>query len=603
MGINRSVILSGRVPTITELLSWHAKNEPDEILYTFLKNGEEELDNLSYSSLEKESKNIAAALLAIAKPGERALLLYTQNREFVPAFFGCLYAGIIAVPVQLPQTQKADLSHIVKIIVNSGATIFLTTQATQEFISQNPELKKQIQNVKILLTDSISNMEISNMDIKHDSESIAFLQYTSGSTGAPKGVMVTHKNIMHNQSLVVQSFNSSEKDVMVTWLPFYHDMGLIGGILHPLYMGGKSILMSPMAFLQNPSRWLKAISKYKGSICGAPNFAYDLCVQKIKPDEINDIDLSHWRLAFNGAEKIRAQTLEQFAAKFSKYGFQKKFIYPTYGLAESTLFVTGGHHDKEPVSILVNREKLENNKIIVQGSENADSVKLISTGKTWNDQEISVVDPESHEVCENNKVGEIWIKGPSVAQGYWNNTPETERCFKAYRSDNHGPYFRTGDLGFYQNNNLYITGRLKDLVIVNGRNIYPEDMEFEVQSRIDGLKFGGGVVFSCDLDNSEKIVLVQEVEREKIKKIDDGIFSEINRAINKKFMVNIAAISLIMPYTLPKTTSGKVRRKVSKELFLSGRLNERKIWFMDPSIEKYCIEKRQKLSILLRETV
>jgi acyl-CoA synthetase (AMP-forming)/AMP-acid ligase II len=583
--------------TLAQVLESRAETTPDKTLYTFVQNDEKETETVTYKELDAKARGIAVNLLKQARPGQRALMLYTSHKDFIFSFFGCLYAGIIAVPVKPTQNKNSDSSNLLAIAKNAEISLLLTTENFANTLENNTILSNYLKETKVVYTDTTETItDKTTLEVNKSGNDIAFLQYTSGSTGNPKGVIVLNRNLMHNLGLFYKSFNASSADIMASWLPFYHDMGLIGGILQPLFMGGSAVFISPMDFLQRPFRWLEIISRYKATISGAPNFAYDLCIKRVTDEQMKTLDLSSWRLAFNGAEKVRAETINNFTKRFSAAGFRSQCFYPTYGLAEGTLFAAGGTHDAEPTFLAVNRQDLDNNVIqLTENSDNDNTVNLVSCGTAWDDQEVLVVDTNTFTQCKEGAVGEIWLKGPSVTAGYWKNSSETERNYSARLSDKQGPYFRTGDLGFYHNKNLFVTGRIKDLIIINGRNIYPDDIEFEAQYKVSGLKIGNGAAFSCDIHEKESLILVQEIDKEKIKSTHSSAFNEITAALSNTFAIKPDAICFIMPHTLPKTTSGKIRRSTTKQQFLRGDLQEVDCWFANEAIKTSILETRESL--------
>lgn len=447
--------------TLVDLLESRAKENVDKYAYRYLHRGEEETASFTYKELDIQAKAIASRLQSIVTLGERALLLYPPGIEFIAAFFGCLYAGVVAVPVYPPRRNQ-KMSRLETIVKDAGATVVLTTASIQSQVesrlADNPDLKV----LHWLATDEVEEKLArtwQHPDI--NGKTLAFLQYTSGSTGTPKGVMLDHRNLLYNERTIEKAFGHSEKTVFVGWLPLFHDMGLIGNVLQPLYLGSTCILMSPGDFLQKPIRWLRAVSRYKATTSGGPNFAYALCASKLPPEQKVDLDLSSWEVAFNGAEPVRAETLEQFATAFEPYGFRREAFYPCYGMAETTLFVTGGFKQVEPAIKTLKAKALEQNRVVV-ATDRDDSVRrVVSCGKTWLDQKIVIANPEKLTACPNGEVGEIWIFGSSVAKGYWNRPEVTEQTFNAYLSGtNEGPFLRTGDLGFIEEGELFVTGRL-----------------------------------------------------------------------------------------------------------------------------------------------
>src|ERR1041384_1559502 len=525
--------------TLVELLRRRLPDQFNRTAYTFLVDGETEEVTLTYGALDVKARAIAARLQRLAAVGERVLLLYPPDLEYIAAFFGCLYAGAVAVPVFAPRANRS-LSRLQAIAADAEAKVVLTTSAVfsriEPFLAQVSEL----QAMHWLVTDNID--EETAQEWKEpfiDGDTLAFIQYTSGSTALPKGVMVSHANILHNERMIQSAFRQTEQSVILSWLPLYHDMGLIGGVLQPLYVGAHCILMSPVSFLQKPLRWLQAISRYRATTSGGPNFAYDMCVQKIDPARRTELDLSNWRVAFNGSEPVRAETLKQFAAAFEPCGFRPEAFFPCYGLAEATLFVSG---NPKPAVKKFAAESLAKHRV---EEADVDVQELVSCGTTFVSQEALIVNPETSTRCAPNEVGEIWIAGDSVAKGYWGHSEETQNIFRArLKGVSRETFLRTGDLGFLHDGELFITGRLKDLIIIRGRNLYPQDIEQTVVECHADLRRGGGVAFSIEVEGEERLVVVQELERHTSSDLD-ALIQRVRQAINEEHEVPPAAIALV----------------------------------------------------------
>jgi acyl-CoA synthetase (AMP-forming)/AMP-acid ligase II len=449
--------------TFVDLLQSRAMRDPDAVAYRFLGDGEAESARITYSQQDQLARSIAAVLEEKNAFGERALLLYPPTLDFINAFLGCLYAGVIAVPAYPPRSNRS-LPRLFAMAADAKPRLILTTAATLHFIEPWVKQAFGTGEIEVIATDKITPDTADNWRGRTiHSDGVAFLQYTSGSTSSPKGVIVSHASLMHNEEMIRQAFRQSESSVIVSWLPLYHDMGLIGGVLQPLYAGAQCVLMSPLAFVQKPWRWLNAINRYRATTSGGPNFAYDLCVRKINEEQRAALDLSSWNVAFNGAEPVRAETLAQFARTFAPCGFRKKSFFPCYGLAEATLFVSGGQVEEEPVVCSLQTAELQQGRVAETTGEGQ---KLVGCGGPWMGQQVVIVDPETESECASGEVGEICVAGPSVALGYWNKPEETEKVFHA----RNGTSLRTGDLGFFRNGELFVIGRLKDLIIVRGRN-------------------------------------------------------------------------------------------------------------------------------------
>jgi len=556
-----------RHATLSGLLRLRASERPERDAFIFLADGEDEGARFTWAELDRRARAIALALTESLAPGDRALLLYPPGLEFIAAFFGCLYAGVIAVPAYPPRPNDRAQTRLRAIARDAEPRAALTTAAILAGVQASPALP-ELAAARWIATEDLTAADV---DIPEpDPESVAFLQYTSGSTATPKGVMVTHANLLHNEQMIGDAFAQNEDSVVVGWLPLYHDMGLIGNVLQPLHVGARCVLMAPVAFLQKPLRWLAAISHYRATTSGGPNFAYDLCVRRIGPEDRKDLDLSSWRLAFNGAEPVRAETLERFAAAFAPSGFRREAFYPCYGLAEATLFVSGGAADRAP------------------RISNVDERHLVSCGHAWGEQRIAVVDPEAGVELAPGRTGEIWIAGPSVARGYWRNPEATQRDFRARlakpapspwgegwgegdRINPEGPFLRTGDLGALRDDELYVTGRIKDLVILRGRNHYPQDLELTAERSHPDLRPGCGAVFAAEIGGEERLVVVQEVERQRRSDFEE-LAAAMRRAIAEEHEVQAHEVVLVRAGTVPKTSSGKIQRRLCRELYLTGEL-------------------------------
>jgi acyl-CoA synthetase (AMP-forming)/AMP-acid ligase II len=561
------------LPTLVDLLRWRAADHPDRLVYTFLTDGESTEVPITYAQLDQHARAIAAALQSLAAPGERALLLYQPGLDYIAAFFGCLYAGIVAVPAYPPRLNRS-ITRVQAIVADAQATVALTTSVMLPKIAATFEQTPDLQRLHWLATDTLAEgCEDTWREAELTGETLAFLQYTSGSTGTPKGVMVRQSNLMSNLHLIMQCYEISPLDRGMFWLPPYHDMGLIGGILEPLYRGDWAALMSPTAFLQRPFRWLQAISRYRATISGGPNFAYDLCVRKITPEQRATLDLSSWGLAFCGAEPIRPETMERFAATFAPCGFRREALYPCYGLAEATLIVSGGRKADPPVSYTVQRAALEQNEARPADADDASAQTLVSCGWAWPGQRIVIVDDETRCACPPDAVGEIWVAGPGVAQGYWNRPEEIAQTFQAYLADTgEGPFLRTGDLGFIHDGELYVTGRQKDVIIIHGTNHYPQDIELTVEKSHPALRPSAGAAFAVEIAGAERLVVVQEVEGHHKPDVE-AVAAAIREAVFAQHELQVYAVVLIKQGSIPKTSSGKIQRHACRADFLADTLD------------------------------
>jgi acyl-CoA synthetase (AMP-forming)/AMP-acid ligase II len=566
-----------RWSNLNELLLWRREHNSDELVLTFLKDGEKEEANWTYEELARRAWSIATLLQSSNSAGETALLLYPPGPDFIAAFWGCLGAGVIAVPVYPPRSNR-NLLRLKAVIQDSQARTVLTTGSTLAKIRPFADSDSQLGALRYVSTDDLDpGLAQEWKPPRVTGDSIAFLQYTSGSTAAPKGVMVSHSNLLENEALIQEAFRQNENSVIVGWLPLYHDMGLIGNMLQPIYVGARCILMPPMAFLQQPSHWLQAITRYRATTSGGPNFSYELCVRKITEDELARLDLSSWELAFNGAEPVRSQTMKRFAERFSPVGFKAIAFTPCYGLAEATLLVSGRAGESEPLTMELDTDALGQHQVRYP-PEDGGVTRVVSCGQPARGNAVLIVDPESLRPSPPNQVGEIWLSSPSVACGYWNLPLETEKTFHAHiAGGTDEPFLRTGDLGFLRDGELFVTGRLKDLIIIRGRNYYPQDIEETMATAHPALRAGCGAAFAIEKDREEQLVIVQEAAVRSDEELDKAI-QLIARNIADVHELTPHAIVLIQAGTIPKTSSGKLQRHVCKKDFLNQRLDVLKDW-------------------------
>ncbi len=569
--------------SLVELVRFRASVQPDEVAFVYLTDKARNEKRMTYGELDFRCRQVATWLQKHDMRGKRALLLYPPGLEFIVGFYGCLYAGATAIPVYPPRLNRS-MHRIQSIAENAEASLALSTKEVMEQVKNIINDTPLLASIPWKATNDFSDdFEENWVDPQLDSEEIAFLQYTSGSTGAPKGVILSHGNMIHNSMLISAGFEHTRSNSGVFWLPSYHDMGLIGGVIQPVFCGCPNVMMAPLTFLTRPYFWLEMISKYRATTSGGPNFAYDLCVKMVKDSQVETLNLSSWKVAFNGAEPVQAQTLDNFAKKFEKCGFKYEAFYPCFGLAEGTLIVTGGTRDKPPVVIPVDADALATGKAVRTAANSPRAHFLVSSGRTILGQRLAIVNPETLIECPEGEVGEIWTKSDSVAKGYWRNEAETERCFRARIADtNEGPFLRTGDLGFVLDGELFVTGRIKDMMIIRGVNVYPQDVELTAQKVSPLLALNSGGAFLVGDEKDGKLVLVQEVERkfnpEKDPVLCGQIISEIRKQIALEHELSIGEIVLIRKGTLPKTSSGKVQRHACREEFLAGTLTALARW-------------------------
>ncbi|HCF29538.1 MAG TPA: AMP-dependent synthetase, partial [Cyanobacteria bacterium UBA11049] len=548
--------------TLVNLLRDRAIQHPNQVPYTFLVDGETESFSLTYKKLDEKVRAIAALLQSRKASGERALLLYPPGLEFIAAFFGCLYAGVIAVPMYPPR-GKQKITRLQAIAQDARAMFALTTTSIMTKLAQSFKNEPELAALRCIATDDIAE------DLANDwvfpeiaNNSLALLQYTSGTTGNPKGVMVNHGNLLDNSASIYQAFEHTSESRGVIWLPPHHDMGLIGGVLQPIYGNCSVTLMPPEAFLQKPFRWLKAISNDKATTSGGPNFAYELCVLKITPQQRQQLNLSSWEVAFNGAEPIRAETIERFSETFADCGFKRSAFYPCYGMAETTLIVSGGVKAEPPVICFVQENAFNQSLIVSTTSKSEDAKTIVGVGQSSLAQKIAIANLESLTRCREGEIGEIWVAGRSVADGYWKKPQETQHTFKAHlRDTQEGPFLRTGDLGFLLDGELFVTGRLKDMIIIRGQNHYPQDLEGTVQSSHRALRPNCGAAFSVEEEGVEQLVIVQEIERNYLRQLDvDEVVRAIRQEVSEQHQLQVYAVVLLKTASIPKTSSGKIQR-------------------------------------------
>ncbi|AOW99697.1 AMP-dependent synthetase [Moorena producens PAL-8-15-08-1] len=565
--------------SLIDLLCYRGTNEPNQKAYTFISNGKTETASLTYGELEKRSRAIAAQLQEMGVTrGERALLLYSQPLDFICAFFGCLYAGVIAIPAPPPDAirLKRTLPRLQACVKDAQVSLVLTTsQISSQFPS---EWQKDFGYNNMLLwlfTEEISE-QLANQwqELKINLDAIAYLQYTSGSTSTPKGVVVTHNNVMHHSAYIKQAWNYTSDSIAATWMPYFHDYGLIDGLIQPIYSGITCYVMSPLTFVRRPTCWLEVISKYKVTHSQSPNFGYDYCVRQVTSEQLTNLDLRSWKTASNGAEPIRKDTIEKFIKTFEPCGFRPTAFFPAYGLAEATLLVATKSHNDVPEIASIAASALEKNQIVECDGNQKGTRYVVSCGFPICGIKVIIVNLNTLTRCASDEVGEIWVSDLSVAQGYWNRPEETKHTFEAYLADTgEGPFLRTGDLGFIKNGQLFVTGRLKDVIIIRGQNHYPQDIEFTVEQSHPALRKNSEAAFGVEVDGEEKLVVVQEVERSWLRKLDfDQVNGDIRQALMEQHELQVYAIALIQPGSIPKTSSGKIMRQACRIKFLEGTL-------------------------------
>ncbi len=519
---------------------------------------------------------------------EPVLLLYPPGLEYVAAFFGCLYADVIPVPAYPPHSARA-VPRIQAIVADAQARFVATTEQifthTNRWFAEVPGTEAWTW----CITDALPDDEAQYWRVPVvDRDAVAFLQYTSGSTASPKGVMVSHRNLMHNAALLCERMRHSELSTSVSWLPLFHDLGLIAGVLQPLYVGAQAVLLAPTAFLQRPLRWLQAISDFRATTSYAPNFAYDLCVSRSTVEERAALDLSCWQNALNGAEPIASETLDAFSEAFAISGFKRSSILPAYGMAETTLVVTAKRYGDQPVVRTVKKAALEQKRIVYAGDgETSEAVqRIVSCGVAGKGMSIVIVNPEKRVRCSEGEVGEIWVAGESVTLGYWRRPTETEEAFQGYlASTGEGPFLRTGDLGFMEGEEVFVTGRIKDVIIIHGRNYYPQDLELTAERSHPALRAHCSAAFGIQKGHKEALVIAIEVNHRYQPDPDDPlhwppgdrstIIQAIRQAVVEEHDVMVSHVVLLKAGSISKTSSGKIQRSACRAAFLDGTLEER----------------------------
>lgn len=553
------------LPTIVNVLQYRAKLHGDKVAFIYLKDGETESASITYRVLNKEAQSVAASLQARELNGKHVLLLYPSGIEFIKAFFGCLYAGAIPVPATAPRNKRA-LGKIKSIITDATPQLILTSTSVLNHI-QSDTIGTALRAIKCNTLDTLTQNETQKWKpIMLTGRSLAFIQYTSGSTTEPKGVMIDHSNLLANNRMICNAFNSPENNVFVSWLPMFHDMGLLGNMLQIIYTGAKCIFMSPEAFLMKPVRWLQAIQKYQAITSGGPNFAYDLCLRRISDTQLSKLNLDSWKIAYVGAEPVRASTMSQFEERFAPTLLKQSTLYPCYGMAEACLFISGNKSGSGAIIEYFDTLALNNGiATLANKANNTQARPLVSCGHGWLGLEIKIVDPFTSLLMPNNRVGEIWVSGENIAQGYWNKTDATEHTFNAtIQGNSKQRYLRTGDLGFIHKGSLYISGRLKDLIIIAGRNHHPVDIEHTVEQCHEVIRAGGTAVFSVDMEGQENLIVATELERT-ARNIDiQAIEHTIRSAVGIEHDLMVRDVVFLKPATCPKTSSGKIMRHACK---------------------------------------
>ncbi|WP_239069787.1 MULTISPECIES: fatty acyl-AMP ligase [unclassified Streptomyces] len=557
------------------ILAQRAERTPDSVAYVYLRNGEEIGEQITYRELDADVRARAAALAELAGERRSAVLMYPTGLEFIRAWLGCTAAGIKGAPIQVP-TRGHAVRRLRTIADDAHTTLVLTTREVRDrVLADFPDLP-ELAGLELVATDELlapaAEVELPTPGLSD----VALLQYTSGSTGDPKGVMVTHANFWFNAVAIDELWPVQDDGTVVSWLPLFHDMGLVLGLVLPLWAGRPAYLMGPEAFIRRPGRWLEALSRFGGTHASAPNFAYDLCVRS---DSVRGpLDLSRWRMAVNGAEPVRAHTVQDFVGKFAADGFDPRAMCPSYGLAENTLKVCGSPQDVESAPLVLDAQALGHGRVVPLAEDaeaSAFTATVMSVGRTVGDTRVRIVDPHTLRAAGPDEVGEIWVSGPCVAAGYLGREKESERTFRARIAGAaaDGPFLRTGDMGFVRSGDVFITGRRKDLIIVKGRNHYPQDLEHTAENSHPLLRPASAAAFAVDDGEQESVVVVVEGDSRVGRYASaEEVTTAVRAALLRDHRVDVADVVLIRRGTLPKTTSGKVRRRPCREQYETGTL-------------------------------
>ena len=560
------------ITTLVDSLRERAASHPERIACRYLGDGEDIKSELSFAELDLRARAVAARLQGLGAAGECVILLYPPGMEFLSAFMGCLYSGVIAVPLPLPRL-KASMSQFTGIVSDLNSRIVLTTATS---LSRLQRLDAPVLAPLICLSTEDTQSELARAwhPPQIAADAVAYLQYTSGSTSERKGVMVSHANVIANLLAIAERFEHHADSVSVNWLPHFHDLGLVSGILQPLFHGHPNIMLSPTAFVQQPVRWLQAITRFRGTYSNSPNYGYDLCIRRVSGAQRRELDLSSWQVALNGAEPVRWQTVKEFSETFAECGFRASAMYPAYGLAEATLVVSGGRRDALPVVLHADATELERAQVVETSATN-NMRTLVGCGQALLDTEIALVDPATSARAVGDAIGEVWVRGPGIAAGYWQRAQASRETFGAVLAGGDGrPYLRTGDLGYIRDNELFITGRLKDLIIVRGGNHYPQDIEWTVEQTHPAIRQGCGAAFSIEQDGVEQLVVAYEIERDHLRTLDvHELGLAARKAVAEEHELQLTRLVLLKTGTVPRTSSGKIQRRQCRADFLANQLD------------------------------
>ncbi len=554
-----------------QILRWRAECQADRLAYTFLSNGERETRSYTYESLDRRVRAIASELEEEECAGERVLIVLPSDLDFTLAFLACLYSRATAVTT-VPPTTEEQLRRLNGIAKDSEAKVILSSERVIERVSSQLRDCPALKNATWIAIETIDDQKAACWaDPGASWDDLALLQYTSGSTSEPKGVMISHRNLARIGHAHEETFGVNSDDIGVSWIPQSHDMGLIFGVLQPLYSGFPVYLMTPMAFLKKPVRWLQAISRYRATVSITPNFAYDMCVESVKDHELRELDLASFSLAANGAEPIRRSTYESFAEKFASTGFKRTAFSSAYGMAETTLAVSVGAREKSFRFRRVDADMLELG-MVVDANHGGKTRDVVSCGRVTSHADVAIVNPLSLTKLSVDKIGEVLIRGSIVGMGYWQNQKATEETFHVYTEDGEGPFLRTGDLGFVdEKGELFLSGRAKDVIIIQGKNHAPQDLELTVETCHPAVRPRQVAAFSVDAGQSEAVVVIAELDKHCPAGTDPlAVARHAARRVASEHQVPVLDVVFVKRGQCPKTTSGKIQRQRAKSLYLNG---------------------------------
>ncbi|MBN8467946.1 fatty acyl-AMP ligase [Corallococcus exiguus] len=559
-------------PHITELLREHARTRPDQEAVSLVRDLDraDGTTTLTYQRLDAEARRIAVWLQERFAPGERVLMLYPVGVDFVAAFFGCLYAGMITVPAPLPGQYPHQRRRVRSIARDAGVRAIFTDSTHAAAVTEWAGAEG-LEGVTVLATDTQGDGDPEAWRMPPTSrDTLLLLQYTSGSTGEPKGVMVSHHNLLHNVASFQRALGFTDRTRFGGWIPLYHDMGLMAQLLPALFLGSACVLMTPNAFVMRPHLWLRMIDKHDIGYSAAPNFAFELCRRRVSDAQLAGLDLSRWEFAANGSEPVQASTLRAFAQRFAAAGFRESALCPCYGMAEATVFVSGRAH-RPPVVHRVVAEALEQHEYRL-ATEGQQARELVSCGVPEG-YDVRVVDPATRATLRPGMVGELWLRGDSVSRGYWNNPRATSANFGAATAEGEEGFLRTGDLGLVLDGEVYVTGRIKEMLITHGRNLYPQDIEHEVRAQHPELATRFGAVFTVSPpDEEETVVVTHEVKGRFDTEGYRQLVARIKVTVSREFGIRVGGVALLKPGSVQRTTSGKIQRAAMRTLFLANAL-------------------------------